>query len=49
MKKMTLLSVVCGLVVVIVGITIAYAATELTQSLSITTSKITQNPQEAPG
>ena len=45
MKRMTLLSIVCGLVVAIVGITIAYAATELSSNLSITTSKITQSQQ----
>lgn len=41
MKKTTLLSIVLGLVVVVVGITVAYAA--LSTTLNITTSKITQS------
>ena len=42
-KRMTLLTIVSSLVVVIVGITIAYAA--LQANLSITTQTITQNAQ----
>ena len=44
-KRENLMAIIYIMVVVITGISVAYAATELSSNLSITTAKVTQNPQ----